>query len=308
MRIRTEKSAISTKIQELAYEIKICEAMTKNIIIASPDESLNSIREKLKRNKISGLPVIDDDKLVGLVSIEDLIKSLIHGKTNAKAENIMTKKVEVLYQDEPLVHAINIFDKRSYGRFPVVDRKTRKLTGIITKGDIMKCLLKKLEIVYHAEEIQKYRASHIFEDIISDKTSILLKYKVESNNINSAGEKSSNLKLNLLRLGFPPGIVRRIAIATYEAEVNIILYSQGGEIIVSADKHKIKINAIDKGPGIPDIEKAMQPGFSTAPDWVRELGFGAGMGLPNIKNCSNVMKIVSRSGIGTNLEFSFNLI
>jgi anti-sigma regulatory factor (Ser/Thr protein kinase) len=109
-------------------------------------------------------------------------------------------------------------------------------------------------------------------------------------------------------LGFPPDIVRRIAIATYEAEVNIILYSQGGEIIVSADKYKIKINAIDKGPGIPDIEKAMQPGFSTAPDWVRELGFGAGMGLPNIKNCSNVMKIVSRSGVGTNLEFSFNLI
>jgi CBS domain-containing protein/anti-sigma regulatory factor (Ser/Thr protein kinase) len=307
MKKKAKSKTISTKIQELAYEIKICEAMTKNIIVAFPHEPVSSIREKLKHNKISGLPVINEDKLVGMVSIEDFIKSLIQGKTDAKVEDIMTKKVEVLYQDEPLVHAINIFDKRSYGRFPVVDRETRKLTGIITKGDIMKCLLEKLQIEYHAGEIQKYRASHIFEDIISDKTSILLKYKVESGNIKSAGEKSSNLKLNLLRLGFPPDIVRRIAIATYEAEVNIILYSEGGEIIVSADKYKIKINAIDKGPGIPDIEKAMQPGFSTAPDWVRELGFGAGMGLPNIKTCSNVLKIESRSGIGTNLEFSFNL-
>ena len=303
-----KNKTISTKVQELAYEIKVSQAMTKNIIVANPDESISAIREKLRDNKISGLPVVKDGKLVGIVSIEDFIKFVISGKTNEKAENIMTKTVKVLYQDEPLVHAINVFNKFSYGRFPVVKRENGKLVGIITKGDIMKCLLKKLEIEYHAEEIHKYRASHIFEDVISDKTSILLKYKVENGNIKSAGEKSSNLRLNLLRLGFPPGIVRRITIATYEAEANIIIYTQGGEIIASVIKDKIKINAIDKGPGIPDIEKAMQPGFSTAPDWIRELGFGAGMGLPNIKSHSDEMSIDTKIGIGTNLEFSFKLL
>jgi anti-sigma regulatory factor (Ser/Thr protein kinase) len=88
--------------------------------------------------------------------------------------------------------------------------------------------------------------------------------------------------------------------------MNIIIFAEKGELVVSVEKDRIKVNAIDKGPGIADIERAMTPGFSTAPDWVREMGFGAGMGLPNIKKCSDEMRINSDINKGTNLEFIVN--
>jgi anti-sigma regulatory factor (Ser/Thr protein kinase) len=178
---------------------------------------------------------------------------------------------------------------------------------MITKGDIIKCLLKKLEIDYHQEEIQRYRASHIFEDITSDETRVILKHKIKGGDYKVAGEQSGYLKINLLRLGIPPKITRRVVIAACEAEMNIIIFTSGGELIASVEEDRIKVNAIDKGPGIPDIEKAMQPGFSTAPDWVRDIGFGAGMGLPNIKECADDMKIKTTVGKGTNLEFIVEL-
>ena len=95
--------------------------------------------------------------------------------------------------------------------------------------------------------------------------------------------------------------------ATCEAEMNIIVFTDGGEITINLEEETIRVTAIDDGPGIPDIEKAMKPGFSTAPDWVREMGFGAGMGLPNIKNCSDEMHIESTPDKGTHLEFVVNL-
>ena len=89
--------------------------------------------------------------------------------------------------------------------------------------------------------------------------------------------------------------------------MNVIIYTEGGEMTVKAEPRKIHIKADDSGPGIPDIEKAMQPGFSTAPDWVREMGFGAGMGLNNIKKCSDKMILNSIVGKGTCLEVTINI-
>lgn len=215
----------------------------------------------------------------------------------------MTGDLKFIHSDEPLIHAISRFDKLGFGRFPVVERNSKKLVGIITKGDIIKCLLKKLEIDYQHDEIQKYRASHIFEDINSDRTTVILRHKIKGQDYKKAGEQSGNLKVNLLRLGVPAKIARRVVIASCEVEMNIIIFTDGGEIIARIEEDKIQVNAIDSGPGIQDIDKAMQPGFSTAPDWVREMGFGAGMGLPNIKNCTDEMKINSQIGKGTNLEF-----
>jgi anti-sigma regulatory factor (Ser/Thr protein kinase) len=105
----------------------------------------------------------------------------------------------------------------------------------------------------------------------------------------------------LSRLGIHPQVIRRVAVATYEAEINIVVYSNGGEIVAEVRPDRIKIEAMDKGPGIPDIELAMTPGYSTAPEWVREMGFGAGMGLPNIKACSDKMELKSTVGVGTYL-------
>ena len=132
------------------------------------------------------------------------------------------------------------------------------------------------------------------------------KYRIKGGNYELAGEQSGYLKVNLLRLGIDPKITRQVTIASCEAEMNIIIFAEEGEIIVTVEEGTIKVNAIDKGPGIADIEQAMRPGYSTAPDWVREMGFGAGMGLPNIKKCSDVMRIDTNIGKGTNLEFIVN--
>jgi anti-sigma regulatory factor (Ser/Thr protein kinase) len=105
-------------------------------------------------------------------------------------------------------------------------------------------------------------------------------------------------------LGIHPHVIRRVAVATYEAEINIVVYTEGGEIVAEVRPNHIKIEALDKGPGIPDIEQAMQPGYSTAPDWVREMGFGAGMGLPNIKSCADEMQLRSTVGVGTHLTIT----
>ncbi|MCP5107276.1 MAG: CBS domain-containing protein [bacterium] len=299
------KNKISpSKTQELAYEYKVKEAMSPDVITVAPTDTMDDVRELLQTKRINGMPVIEKGEIIGIISIEDFINCVMRGGINETVKSNMTSDIESLYSDEPLIHAISKFDKLGYGRFPVFQQGTRNLVGIITKGDIIACLLKKLDINYTEEEIHKYRASHIFADIHSDKTSLTLKYKVTGGKYEHAGEQSGRLKINLLRLGIPPPLSRRVIIASCEAEMNIVIFTKGGEITVKIEEGRIRVNAVDKGPGIPDIEKAMQPGFSTAPDFVREMGFGAGMGLPNIENCSDQMKIKSKPGQGTNLEFS----
>jgi CBS domain-containing protein/anti-sigma regulatory factor (Ser/Thr protein kinase) len=296
----------SLKVQELAYELKVADAMSTEVISVASDATIMNVRETLRDKRISGLPVVDDHKLVGIISIENLLQSVITSGVDGQVKDSMVSDVASVNSDEPLIYAVRKFDQFGYGRFPVVKRDSGELVGIITKGDIVKCLLKKLEVNFHEEEIEKYRASHIFEDISSDHTTLVFRYKIKGGEYKSAGEQSGYLKVNLLRLGIPPTIVRRITIASCEAEMNIIIFTEGGELIVTVEEDQIKVNAIDEGPGIPDIEKAMHEGYSTAPDWVRELGFGAGMGLPNIKNCSDEMNIDTRLGEGTNLEFIVN--
>ena len=291
-----------TKVQELIYELKVEQAMTKDVIKVHPKNRMGELREILRVNRISGTPVVDEDKLVGIVSIEDFIKCLADGEMDAFIEDKMTKKVETLYADEPLIHAVNKFNRHGFGRFPVIERDNGKLVGIITKSDIIKTLLKEIEINYQEEEIHRYRASHIFKDIIADKTTLIFEYNIAGQDFKHAGESASGLKKSLARLGINPQILRRVAIATYEAEMNIVIFTSGGRIIAYVKPDEIRVEAIDTGPGIPDVEQAMQPGFSTASTIVQEWGFGAGMGLPNIKKCADKMNINSVVGKGTKLE------
>lgn len=291
-----------TKVQELAYELRIEQAMTRDVVIVHPKDRIGKLRKLLRVNRISGTPVVNNDKLVGIISIEDFIKCLAAGEVDASIEEKMTKKVETLYSDEPIIHAVNKSNKHGFGRFPVIERSNGKLVGIISKSDIIKTLLKELEIEYHEEEIHRYRASHIFEDIIADKTTLIFEYDIVGQDFQRAGESASGLKKSLARLGIHPQILRRVAIATYEAEMNTVIFTSGGHITAYVKPTKIRVKVVDSGPGIPDVKQAMQPGFSTAPPSVQELGFGAGMGLPNIKKCADKMNINSVVGKGTNLE------
>lgn len=301
-----QDNGTSLIIQELGYELKIGDAMTKDPIVVTPDSMMSDVRTLLKEKRISGLPVVKDEVLVGMVSIENFIRCILESCEDRKVSTNMTSKVVTLYEDEPLRYAIAKFEKSGYGRFPVTNRETGHLVGILTKGDIIKCVLSKLEHDFHKEEISRYRARHIFEDIKSDRTSMVFRYRIKGGDYNVAGQQSGYLKKNLLRLGIYPDLSRRVAIAACEAEMNIIIFTDGGELKVQVEEDRIQVNAMDLGPGIPDIEQAMQAGFSTAPDWVRDIGFGAGMGLPNIKKCSDEMRIESQVGKGTNLEFVVN--
>ena len=130
---------------------------------------------------------------------------------------------------------------------------------------------------------------------------IHLHYEVSGEDFTRAGEASGAVKKRLKSLGYNPDAIRRVAIAMYEAEINMVIHADGGYCDVDIYPVKVAILLADHGPGIPDVEKAMQEGFSTAPDNVRSLGFGAGMGLPNIKKYSDEMRIETTIGVGTNL-------
>lgn len=144
-----------------------------------------------------------------------------------------------------------------------------------------------------------------FEDVTADEISFTFKYYVAGQTLKDAGKAASELKHALKKLGVCPPVLRRIGVATYEAEINLASYTKGGEIRAQVEKWGVVVEAIDSGPGIPDVERAMQPGYSTAPDWVRELGFGAGMGLVNIQKCSDEMDLQSTVPDGTHLTMRF---
>ena len=131
---------------------------------------------------------------------------------------------------------------------------------------------------------------------------LTFRFDVGGEDFTSAGQASVQVKKNLRQLGLPPEIIRRVSIAMYEGEINMVIHAGGGEANVDVDPDKVVIVLTDHGPGIADVEKAMQEGWSTAPDNVRSLGFGAGMGLPNMKKYSDEMTIDSVVGQGTTLK------
>ena len=137
--------------------------------------------------------------------------------------------------------------------------------------------------------------------------SLVFRFDVQGNDFTSAGQASVQVKKNLRQLGFDSEIIRRVSIAMYEGEINMVIHAGGGtaEVIVSEDSITIVLE--DTGPGIKDIEQAMQAGYSTATETIRSLGFGAGMGLPNMKKNSDSMEITSTLGVGTKIVMKINL-
>lgn len=136
---------------------------------------------------------------------------------------------------------------------------------------------------------------------------MIKKYIIPGDDFTTAGEASSDFKSVLKKLGIAPEIVRKVAISMYEAEINTIIHGGGGECEAEIQGKNIRITFSDHGPGIPNVELAMQEGYSTASDRIRELGFGAGMGLPNIKKYTDDMQIKTAPGEGTELTLIINL-
>jgi CBS domain-containing protein/anti-sigma regulatory factor (Ser/Thr protein kinase) len=299
-----------TRVEELAYELKIAEVMTRDIKTVDSSTKMADVLELFRIARISGAPVVDNGKLVGIISIEDLIKALRDlGRSELKVSvsDYMTTNLITVRAFDPLVEALKFFTKTRVGRLPVLD-EAGEIVGIISKGDVTRGLLNALQHDYQHEEVRRYRASHLFEDIDSNRTSLILRYRIKQGDFTHGGTASSKIKQALLRLGADAQTARRCGIAIYEAEMNLVIHTwHGGEIWVEVEPSQIVMETFDDGPGIADINLVMQPGYSTASEAVREMGFGAGMGLVNIKRCVDEMELVSTPGKGTRLMMKIRL-
>ena len=136
---------------------------------------------------------------------------------------------------------------------------------------------------------------------------IVLTYDIPADDFTRAGEASRDVKRKLKQMGLGPDAIRKVPIAMYEGEINMVIHAKGGQITVEITPEQIRMILADVGPGIPDVELAMQAGYSTAPDEVRSLGFGAGMGLPNMKKYTDEMSIDTRIGEGTTITMAVRL-
>jgi len=175
------------------------------------------------------------------------------------------------------------------------------LVGIITRGDVTNCLMHHL--ARRAEEAVAHEAALVAERQADDKAHrVVIRAQIRSGDFDSAGKLSQRMRQLLRDRGIDPDARRRAAIVAYEAETNIIIHSVGGELRVVIEAEKVTIDAMDRGPGIENVELAMQEGWSTAGPLARQLGFGAGMGLANIKKCSDKLEIHSDLGSGTHLH------
>ena len=296
-----------TRVQELAYELTIAEVMTRDPLTLPINMSMRDALDLIGKNKISGAPVARDHELLGILSTEDLIRSLRDGRIDRKVTEYMTHEVITVRDTDQVVEALKIFARTKIGRLPVVDADNL-LIGILTKGDISNGVLNALQRDLETEELIRYRASHLFEDINSDRTSVILRYAIKKDDFLHGGAASNRIKKALLRLGASNQIARKCGIAVYEAEMNLIIHTNnGGFLRVEVEQNRIVMEAYDDGPGIPDIEKARTPGYSTASSDVRNKGFGAGMGLVNINNCVDEMVINSSKESGTNLYLTIYL-
>ncbi len=290
-----------SRVEELSYDLKINEVMTREVRSVTPAMKVSEVLEILRIGRISGVPVITNGNLVGILSIEDIVRAMEKNELSMPVSQYMSNTVVSVNAYDSVVKALETFSEYRVGRLPVVD-ETDKLVGIITKGDITRGILTALQKDYKEEELRRYRASHLFEDITSDRTSLILRYNIKARDYVNGGQASSHIKRALLRLGANPQLARQCGIAIYEAEMNLIIHTDHGGIMrVQIEPHRILMQTTDDGPGIANVEQALTPGWSTATQEVRDMGFGAGMGLVNIRRCVDRMDLDSTPGKGTKL-------
>lgn len=314
-------------IIEMMFDLKVRDVMNTHLITAGKDTGLSHIQLLMKENGITGVPIVDGRRLMGIVSMDDIMQALGEGYINDPAAQRMSRNLIVLEDDMPLSFAISYMEKYRYGRFPVLS-KERELVGIITSRDIIVHLLLKMNS--ELERIEEQRRLHPKSSLYSLPTTstgtgtgtgtkpdsqnqhetagggqiigdsrgdpgVAMEWQTRKFDFEEAGKASTEIK-KFLRNRFPElsrKLIRRIAVASYELEMNQVVHSEGGSLRFTMSPNRILIRAEDRGPGILDIEQALTEGYSTATEWIRSLGFGAGMGLPNARRVSDEFDIQS---------------
>jgi CBS domain-containing protein/anti-sigma regulatory factor (Ser/Thr protein kinase) len=292
-------------------DIKAGEIMSSNVVEIACEKKIAHAKELMKIKKISGIPVVDDKKqLVGIISIEDIIHALEFNKINDPIRKIMSTQVVTIHRDDSLAQVVDKFENYKYGRFPVVDDEKR-VCGIISKEDILHGILEKFNLIYLHDQKRTSTLNTEYSAITGEKLKVEeanFHYRIDSNDIDAAGTGAALLKQFLSGKNFNSDIVRRVGVATYEAETNVVIHSRGqGDIYFFQDEDRFIVRVVDNGVGIEDLDKAMKEGYSTAPDYIRERGFGAGMGIANMKRFADKLVIISEKNAGTQVEMIFYL-
>ena len=308
-------------VLELIYRLKVRDVMTTDVVSLPPTASLREAQLIMRDRGITGVPIVQDERLVGIVSIGDIIEALDGGWIADAAAGRMTEAVIVLEADMPINFAITYLNRYGYRRFPVLD-KDGQLVGIVTAADIIRALL--VEMNREVERLEeglarRRKAAEPVPGLQGDPASGLdglagdpaggavnppvnLVFHSRKFDFETAGKASGELKKALKSRGVEPATIRRAAVASYELEMNQVIHSDGGTMSFNLAEGSIEIIAADQGPGIPDLGAALTEGFSTANEWIRSLGFGAGLGLPNARRSSDDFSLDSAPGRGTTVR------
>jgi CBS domain-containing protein len=284
-----------TAVLELIYEFKVKDVMNRAVVAGRPTDTMRKLQNIMKENYIDGIPIVDSDLLVvGIVSMDDIVTALEKGCIDHPAKERMTTDVISLVEDMPLSFAIGYLNRYRYGRFPVLNKMNR-LVGVLSSKDVVRTMLVEMNR-------QVLRLEKLHETPVISKGSTEMEYATVHYDFELAGRASTEIKKALKQRSIDPAIIRRVAIASYELEINQVVHSLGGTIGCSIQPDRVIITAADRGPGIEDVNLALKEGYSTANEWIQSLGFGAGMGLANTKRVSDEFMIESTPGVGTTVR------
>lgn len=292
-----DKSPLS--LVELVYSTPVREVMTPQPITINRQTSMRTAQELMRINSISGLPVEEDGRLFGIVSIHDLILTMQSEQMEAPVASRMTTKVVTLEEAMPLSMAISYFSKYPFGRFPVLNAR-QQLTGIITVRDINVTLINRL-----MQEVTRFEAM-LDSDVTPGLEQTRL-FQTRRHDFENGGKASTFIKQHLSDHHVKRSLIKRVAIASYELEMNQVVHSTGGTISYRVTPQTVEILVQDRGPGIENVEQALTEGYTTADDWIKSLGFGAGLGLPNARRVSDEFFIHSQLGVGTTVKAVIHL-
>jgi len=299
------------KYSEIFQDLKVSEIMTSQVVSLMPDRKISRAKEIMKIQGISGIPVVDKDKkLLGIISIQDIINAIEYDKVDEPLKNMMSSPVITAHPNELVSALVSKFAQRKVHRFPVTD-DDGVLVGIVTRQDVLHGILEKFNLIYvHDQKRTSTLNSDISpitgERLMADKAEY--HYKIDNSDISTAGSGAALLQRYLKKQEVDPEVARKIGIVAYEAETNVVIHSKSkGDIYCFIKDDRIIVRVLDQGIGIEDLDKAMTEGFTTADETVRGHGFGAGMGIPNMKRFSDKLVILSEKKVGTQVEVVFFL-
>jgi CBS domain-containing protein/anti-sigma regulatory factor (Ser/Thr protein kinase) len=276
----------------LLSKLKVRDVMTRDLVTVARRDTMRRARQLMKSRAITGLPVVENHRLFGIVSMDDIVDAIETGGLEDPVESHMATRVVVLEEEMPLSLGASYFEQYAFGRFPVLDTH-RRTTGILTSRDVSNALLREVFREFDQLEARAQTPPSAFADLVQ------MQFGVKRHDFDRAGKVSYELKRVLKARALDATAIRRIATASYEMEMNLIVHSLGGAMDCWVADKWVEVSARDTGPGIANVEQALVEGFSTATEWIKSLGFGAGMGLSNIRRVSDEFDLQSQPGAGT---------